>query len=119
MISIGSRLGVVICWQQALVVKHLRDFHSEVQTLCSLKADVADGTVAQEAANTQTPAEVTVVGDVQERLQGGGLAAAQGGAQRPNALITPSHRGQEAVQWMAEEAGQKDCSTKVSGKERK
>lgn len=68
---------MVFCWQPASVVKHLRDFHSEVQALCSLKADVADGTVTQEAANTQTPAEVTVVSDVQEGLQGGGLAAAQ------------------------------------------
>ena len=60
-----------------LVVQHLRDFHCQVQALCSLEADITDGTVTQAAADTQTPAEVTVVGDVQERLQGVGLAAAQ------------------------------------------
>lgn len=78
MIPIGSCLNVVSCWQPELVVKHLRDFHSEVQALCSLQADVTDGAVTQEAADTEKPAEVTVVGDVQEGLQGGGLAAAQG-----------------------------------------
>lgn len=56
----------------------MREFQSEVQALCSLKTDFAGRTVAQEAANTQTPTEVTVVGDVQERLQGAGLAATQG-----------------------------------------
>lgn len=72
---------MVTCWQPALVVKHLRDFHSEVQALSGLQADVANGTVAHEAANAQTPAEVAVVGDVHETLQGGALAAAHGGAQ--------------------------------------
>lgn len=94
MIPIGSCLDVVIYMQPALVVKHLRDFHSKIQALCSLKADVADRTVTQEAANAQTPAEVTVWGDVQKRLHGGGLAATQGRTQRPNALVTPSHCGQ-------------------------
>lgn len=89
----------------SLVVKHLRDFHGEVQALCSLKADVADRTFAGEAADTQTPAEVTVVGDVQERLQDAALAAAQERAQRPNALVAASHHGPQTVQWMTEEAG--------------
>lgn len=72
---------LLVCWLPTLVVKHLRNFHREVQALCSLKADVAgvaDGTVTQAAANTQTPAEVTVVGDGRERRQAGGLTAAQG-----------------------------------------
>lgn len=60
-----------------LVVKHLRDFHGEVQALCSLKADVADGTVAQATLKTQKPAEVTVMGDIQERRQVVGLTATQ------------------------------------------
>lgn len=77
-----------------LVVKHLRNFHSEVQALCSLKADIADGTVAQACLNTQKPAKVTVMGDIQERRQVGGLTATQGRAQRPNAPITTSHCGQ-------------------------
>ena len=59
------------------MVKHLGDFHSEVQTLRCLEADVTDGTVAQEAANTQTPAGVTVLGESHEGLQSGGLAATQ------------------------------------------
>lgn len=69
---------MLVCWLPTLVVKHLRNFHREVQALCSLKADVADGTVTQAAANTQTPAEVTMVGDGRERRQAGGLTAAQG-----------------------------------------
>lgn len=100
------------------MVEHLRDFHGKIQTLCSLETDVADGTVTQ-TANTQTPAEVAAMGDVQERLQGGGLATAQRRAQPPDALVAPSHRGQYTVQWMAEETGQEHCSTEVShGKEK-
>ncbi len=72
---------MIICWLPTLVVKHLGDLHSEVQALCGLNADVTGGKVAQEAANTQTPADVTAVDDVQEWLQGGGLATAQGRAQ--------------------------------------
>lgn len=75
-------LDVVIIGSRTVSVEeHLRDLHGEVQALGSLEADVADGTVAQETASTETSAEVTVVGDVQEGLQGGGLAAAQVGAQ--------------------------------------
>jgi len=59
------------------VVKHLRDFHAEVDALRSVEADVADVTVAQDAADTQTPAQVAVLGDVQERLQGVTLTATQ------------------------------------------
>lgn len=104
----------------ALVVKHLRHFHSEVEALCSLQADVTHGTVAQDTANAQTPTEVAEAGDVGERLQGGGLTAAQGGAERPEAPGKTCHRGQQAVQWVAEETGQQDCSTKVSsGQERR
>ena len=101
------------------MVKHLGDLHGEVQALGGLEADVVGGTVAQEAANTQTPAEVTAPGDVQEGLQGAGLAAAEARAQRPNAAVTASHHRQETVQRVTEQAGQKDCSTKVSGKEEK
>lgn len=104
---------MVIRWQPALVVKHLGDLHAEVQAFGGLKADVTGGTVAQEAADAQTVAEVTVVGGVQERPQGAGLAATQERAQRPHALVTPSHHGQQTVQRVTEEAGHKDCSTKV------
>lgn len=69
---------IIIYYYFVLVVKHLRNFHSEVQALCSLKADIADRTVAQAALNTQKPAEVTVVGDIQKRWQAGGLTATQG-----------------------------------------
>lgn len=95
------------------MVKHLGDFHSEVQALCSLEADVTDGTVAREVANAQTSAEVAVVVDVQERLHGGGLAATEGRAQGPGTRVESSQCGQHTIQWMAEEAGQEDCSTKV------
>lgn len=78
------------------MIKHLRDFHCQVQALSSLNADVTDGTVTQEAVDTQTAEEVTVAGD--------GLAAAQGA----NTLVAASHRGQETVQWVAEQAGQKE-----------
>ena len=106
---------MVIC----SVVKHLRDLHGEVQTLCGLQAEVADGTVAGEAADAQTPAEVAVVRDVQERLQDAALAAAQEGAQRPDALVTASHHGPQTVQRMTEEAGQEDRSTEVSERDEK
>lgn len=99
-----------IFWQRASVVKHLRDFHSEVQAFCSLEAQVAQRTVALEAArNTQTPTEVAVVHHPQERL-----AVVEGRAQPPGAPVKPPQRGQDAVQWVAEEAGHEDCSTKVS-----
>lgn len=102
------------------MVKHLGDLHGEVQALGGLEADVVGGTVAQEAANTtQTLAEVAAPGDAQEGLQGAGLAAAEARAQRPNAAVTASHHGQETVQRVTEQAGQKECSTKVSGKEEK
>lgn len=92
------------------MVKHLRDFHSEVQAFCSLEAQVAQRTVALEAArNTQTPTEVAVVHHPQERL-----AVVEGRAQPPGAPVKPPQRGQDAVQWVAEEAGHEDCSTKVS-----
>lgn len=60
------------------MVKHLRNFHGKVEALRGLKADVADGTVTSTAANTQTPTEVTVVGDVEESQPAGGLTATQG-----------------------------------------
>lgn len=92
------------------MVKHLRDFHSEVQAFCSVEAQVAQWTVALEAArNTQTPAQVAVVHHMQERL-----AVVEGRAKPPGAPVKPPQRGQEAVQGVAEEAGHEDRSTKVS-----
>lgn len=86
------------------VVKHLRDLHGEVQALGSLEADVA-----QAAAGATATADVTASRHVQERLQGGGLAAAQG----PRAGVTAPQSGQHALQRVAEKAGQEDRSTQV------
>ena len=115
MIPIGPRRDVLISSRTLSVVEHLRDFHREVQALSCLKADVRHWAVAEETANPQAAAEVAVVGDVQERLQGGGPAATQI-AQRPDTLAAPSHGGQQTVQWVAEETCQEDCSTEVSHK---
>lgn len=98
------------------MVKHLRNFHGEVQTLCGLEADVAHGTVTQAAAETQAATQVTQAVDVWDRRQAAGVTAAQGRAQRPAAVATPPDAGPQAVQGMAEEAGQQDCSAKVSEK---
>lgn len=65
----------------ALVVKHLRNFHGEVQALCCLQADVAHGTVTHAAADTQTAAQVAKAVDVRDGRQAAGLAAAQAPAQ--------------------------------------
>lgn len=99
--------------------KHLRNFHGEVQTLCGLEADVAHGTVTQAAAETQAATQVTQAVDVWDGRQAAGVTAAQGRAQRPAAVATPPDAGPQAVQGMAEEAGQQDCSAKVSDKKRK
>lgn len=96
------------------MVKHLRNFHCEVQTLCGLEADVAHGTVTQAAAETQAATQVTQAVDVWDGRQAAGVTAAQGRAQRPAAVATPPDAGPQAVQGMAEEAGQQDCSAKVS-----
>lgn len=64
-----------------LMVKHLRNFHGEVQALCGLEADVAHGAVTQAAADTQTAAQVAQAVDVRYGGQAAGLAAAQTRAQ--------------------------------------
>lgn len=99
------------------MVKHLRNFHGEVQALGGLEADVTHGTVTQAAAETQAAAQVTQSVDVWDGRQAAGVIAALEGAQWPAAVATPPDAGPQAVQWMAEEAGQQDGSAKVSGRE--
>lgn len=95
----------------SLVVKHLGNFHGEVQALCGLPADVTDGA----AVGAHTPAQVTAVARLHERLQqAAGLAAARRGAQRADPAVAPSDRGQQTVQRSAEEAGQQNRSAKFS-----
>lgn len=93
------------------MVQHLGNLHGEVQALCRLPADVADAAdvaaaAADAAAGARTPAQAAGVGDIQKRLQAGAFAAAHGGAKRPHPAVAPLDRGQEAVQWLAEQTGQ-------------
>lgn len=74
----------------SLVVKHLGNFHGEVQALCGLPADVTDGA----AVRAHTPAHVTVVADVHKMLQAAGLAAARRGAKGADPAVAPSDRSQ-------------------------
>lgn len=110
----GSCVDVLIFCQRVSVVKHLRDFHSEVQAFCGVEAQVAHRAVALEAADAQTPAEVAVVHHVQD-----GLAVAKGRAQPPDTPVKPPQCGQHAVKRVAEEASHEDCSTKVSRRKEK
>lgn len=96
------------------MVKHLRDFHGEIQTLSGLEADVTHGAVTQAAAETQAATQVTQPVDVWDGRQAAGVTATLQRAQRPAAVATPPDGGPQAVQWMAEKAGQQDRSAKVS-----
>lgn len=96
------------------MVEHLGYFHGKVQALCCLPAEVADGPVTQATLSVHTLTQVTVLGDVQKRLQTRGLAAAHGGAERPNPAVATSEGGQQTVQRLTEETGQENRSTKVS-----
>lgn len=93
-----------------LVVKHLGNFHGEVQALCGLPAEVTGGA----AVRAHTPAQVTVAARLHKRLQAAGLAAARRGAQRADPAVAPAERGQETVQRSTEEAGQQNRSAKFS-----
>lgn len=95
------------------MVQHLRDFHRKVQAFCGLEADAARSAVAHQAANTRTAAQAEALDDVLQRLKGRGLTAAQERREGPDAAIAASECGQQTVQRAAEQAGQKDCCTKI------
>lgn len=77
------------------MVKHLGNFHGEVQALCRLPADVADvADVAQAAVSVHAPTQAAGEGGIRKRLQAGGVTAAHGGAKRPNPAVAPLDRGQ-------------------------
>lgn len=96
------------------MVKHLRYFHCKIQALCGLEADVTHGTITQAAAETHAATQVTQSVDVRDGRQAAGFTAALEREQRPAAVATPPDRRPQAVQWVAEEAGQQDRSAKVS-----